>query len=279
MTHLHIQFFIYLSKLINMHNPLLLMTEEENIPIQFCSGMSFPIICSQYSVSDISDITDQIQSQTIKYSPIFVSGGEHKDLIMELREHPLLFSWNNVWVMPIEYASIITLRLDNNILFYDEHDKEGKFNVYDSYAIKGQRPITTSLFQWQKDNESQTHHFNMQMRTLEGRSNLKGSVLKVSPVNIKADGDKIDILQALQDKLNFSLQKIESKEKRWGSKYNNGTWNGFVGMLVEDKVDLVGELMINEERQEVVDFFFPTKQKLIQTTNKFKMIIIVTFKV
>ena len=29
-------------------------------------------------------------------------------------------------------------------------------------------------------------------------------------------------------------------------------------MLVEDKVDLVGELMINEERQEVVDFCWPT---------------------
>ena len=231
------------------------MTDEENIPIQFCSGMSYPISCSQYSFSDTNSIADQIQSLTIKYSPIFVSGGQHKDLIMELRAHPLLFSWNNVWVMPAEYAPIINLRLDNNILFYD-YTKEGEFILNDRYAIKGKRPKVTNRFNWSGNNEIQTLEFNMQVRALERR--LEGRVLKVSPVNIKAEGDKVDFLLSLQSKLNFSIQRIKSKVKKWGSKYKNGTWNGFVGMLVEDEIDLVGELMVNKARQEVVDFCWPT---------------------
>ena len=260
MNSLAIQLYLHLSKIINLHNPLLLMTEEEEVPTQFCGGIYFPIVCSRYSANDVSEIAHQIQSQTIVYNPIFIFGGEHKDLIMELNDQPLLFSFNHVWVMPMEYASLISLRLDNNILFYDYHAKEGEFNIYDSYAIKGERPIRTSLFQWKNDSEGQMNHFNMQVRTLEGRSNLKGSVLKVSPVNIKTEGDEIDILMALQYKLNFTLQKVESREKRWGSKYKNGTWNGYVGMLVDNKIDLVAEMMINKQRQEVVDFCWPTEK-------------------
>ena len=102
-----------------MQNTLLLMTDEEDVPTQFCGGMSFPIVCYQYSISDGNVVANQLQSQTIRYNPILVSGGGHKDLILKLGDHPLLFSFNHVWVMPIEYESLISLRLDNNIIFYE----------------------------------------------------------------------------------------------------------------------------------------------------------------
>ena len=271
MTPIPFQLFIYLSQQINMQNPLLLMTEEDIVPTLFCNGMYFPIMCSQYSVVDINDATDLILSQAIKFSPIFLSCGEHKDLIKTLTRHPLLFSWNNVWVMPIEYATMMYLRLDNHVLFYDGiGGEEGKINVFESYSIKGMHPLNTRLLQWQEGNVSEASDFNMQMRILEGRSNLRGTALRVSPLNIKADGDKTEILQALQYKLNFSMQTIDSKEKRWGSRYKNGTWNGFVGMLNEAKIDLVGGLMLNKERHEVVDFCWPTaKMKITLLSSKY----------
>ena len=82
--------------------------------------------------------------------------------------------------MPIEYASMISLRLDNNIIFYEHTTGAGgAFNIYDSYAISGKSSITTKLFQWPKENAS----LNIQMRALEGRKNLNRAILRY-PGNI-----------------------------------------------------------------------------------------------
>ena len=226
------------------------------MPIQFCGGISFPIACSQYSVGQSREIADQIRSQTVRYNPIFVSGPGHEDLIIKLRDHPLLFSFNHVWVMPIEYASMISLRLDNNIIFYEHTTGDGgAFNIYDSYAIKGQSSITTKLFQWPREKAS----LNIQMRALEGRTNLTGTILKY------IHGRQWDVGLALQQKLNFIPQKIKSKEKRpkHGSKHKNGTWSGLIGLLLENETDFAVALMADMERREVLDFCWPTKEMKI----------------
>ena len=235
------------------------MTEEEEVPIQLCGGISFPIACSQYSVGESGEIADQIRSQTMRYNPIFVSGPGHEDLIVKLRDHPLLFSFNHVWVMPIEYASMITLRLDNNIIFYEHTTGDGgAFNIYDSYAIKGQSSITTKLFQWPREKAS----LNIQMRALEGRTNLTGTILKYVPGRQQWDEGL-----ALQQKLNFIPQKSKrfpnSKKVPKGTKYKNGTWNGIIGLLLENEMDFALGLMADMERQEVLDFCWPTKEMKI----------------
>ena len=251
MTLLTTQLFLYLSKLINMQNTLLLMTDEEDVPTQLCEGLSFPIVCSQYSISDSDVIANQIQSQTIRYNPILLSGEGHKDLILKLRDHPLLFSFNHVWVMPIEYGSLMSLRLDNNIIFY-ENITGGSYNIYDSYAIKGGRSITTKLLEWPKDDIS----LKIQKRALEGRSNLNGVVLRHSYVRrSKLWGY---VLSIIQRKLNFTLLENKSKEKGWGAKHNNGTWSGLIGQIHKEETDIVSALMANLERHEVVDFCWPT---------------------
>ena len=77
--------------------------------------------------------------------------------------------------MPIEYGSLMSLRLDNNIIFY-ENITGGSYTIYDSYAVKGGRSITTKLLEWPKDDIS----LMIQRRALEGRSNLNGVVLRRS---------------------------------------------------------------------------------------------------
>ena len=44
--------FVYISRLVQLQNPTLLMTPDIVAPIQFCSGETFPIVCHQYPTND-----------------------------------------------------------------------------------------------------------------------------------------------------------------------------------------------------------------------------------
>ena len=115
-----VQILLSVSQLNNLHNSLLIMTEEETIPIPICKGISFPIVCIQYPEREGGQTLEIILEQRtiIPYYPIFISDGDHDDLIAKLKRHPLLFTMAQVWVMPMRYASEVPSRLDNNIFFY-----------------------------------------------------------------------------------------------------------------------------------------------------------------
>ena len=202
-----VQFFLFLSKLINLRNTLLIMTEEETVPLPFCSGISFPIICSQYSASESGHMLEKFLDQTkdIKYHPIFISEGDHEELITKLGVHPFLFNTAQVWVMPIQYAIKVPLRQDNNIFFYDGNSSAG-YSVYKSYAIKGKKRVTKMLFQWhQEDKDIPLLH-----STMDRRSNLNGVVLRDSWVTTSEKPSRLhgdfflDIMPVLQASLNFT---------------------------------------------------------------------------
>ena len=201
-----VQFFLFLSKLINLHNPLLIMTEEETIPLPLCNGLSFPIICSQYSASESGHMLENLMSQTKddQYYPIFISDGDHEDLMTKFGSHPLLFTMAQVWVMPMRYASEVPLRLDNNIFFYDGNSSAG-YDVYESYAIKGKNHVTKMLFQWHQGDTSVPSLPSI----VDRRSNLNGAVLRESWITEAEDrwlqGGWIwlDTLSVLQTRLNF----------------------------------------------------------------------------
>ena len=202
-----VQFFLFISKLINLRNTLLIMTEEETVPLSFCSGLSFPIICSQYSASGhmLEKFLDQ--TKDIKYHPIFISEGDHEELITKLGEHPLLFNAAQVWVMPMQYAIKVPLRLDNNIFFYDGNSSSG-YSVYESYAIKGKKPETKMLFQWHQE----VKDIPLLHSTMDRRSNLNGVVLRDSWVTTsgkpsRLHGDFFLDMSVLQARLNFTSQE------------------------------------------------------------------------
>ena len=255
-----VEFFLFISKLINLHNTLLITTEEETFPISFCNGMSFPVICSQYPESESGLVLEKLIDRTkdTQYYPIFISDGHHENLISELSEHPLLFTMAQVWVMPMRYASVVPLRLDNNIFFYDGNSSAG-FNVLESYAIKGQNPVTRMLFQWLQGDTI----LPLLQSTMGRRSNLNGALLRDSWVTKTramggVQGDVFDdTLSALQASLNFTLQYIPPKPGKFGRKLKNGTWNGLVGMLTADDIDFVAGLMLSKGRDTALDFAWP----------------------
>ena len=237
------------------------MTDNDSreVDIPFCSGSHFPVTCIQYGNGELGEVLDQMQLEGNYYNPVFVSEGDHKDLIKALNnKSPLSFAKNRVWVMSLENAPIMQLRLDNNILFYD-HLPSGGFGVYESYSIKGGSPTTSQLFEW-RAGENQRNYDKRPINLLERRSNLNRVVLKnVFKYNRK--GSNTDLLSELQDQLSFTIQSVEqNKSISWGHKLKNGTWNGLTGLLVDRKIDLTASWMgIFAQKADVVDYCWATQ--------------------
>ena len=269
MTTMPIQLFLTLSKFINLHNPLLLMTQEEAIPFPFCTGISLPVICTHYSTSDSNDIANQLQSSSVGYNPIFISEGKHTELIMKLSDTPLLFSWNHLWVMPIEYKTLVPLRLDNNILFY-EKNASGTFTVYESYSVKDdvQGAITNVLFHLNEGEENESR-FKLKINSLERRSDMNGAIVKniwkphkKNVISIPSSngttedtvGMYKDIFDILEAMLNCRIENSRHKGFFWGKRLSNGTWTGPMGQVIEGEFDFKAGLLSSPERQQLLDF-------------------------
>ena len=121
------------------------MTNDDTMPLSYCSGISSSTICAFYDTEDSKDLLDHLK--TTHNSPIFVSSRVHQDLFKELAETPFLFAKNTAWFVPVEYLPTVSLRLDSRVFFYDLM-QTGSYKVYESYAIKGGDPMTKLLFTW-----------------------------------------------------------------------------------------------------------------------------------
>ena len=187
-------------------------------------GTSNPITCVRYNVGETKNIFESLQVS--KNSPIFLSQGDHEDLLVEFSRDPILFSRTSVWFVPLGYESSMPLRLDSRVFLYDGPMSDG-YTVYESYSVRGGTPTVRKLLEWSPEGViSDAANVFEKRLILRGRANLNGIVLKNSwfeqhpfVVFKKDDSGAIvdtagyysEIASQLAVNLNFTLKHIPGK--------------------------------------------------------------------
>ena len=283
------QLFAFISKVLKLQNPILLLSLEESNNADLCLETSFPVVCAGNGKSEVLDYLESQLSNSVP-SSVLLSQGDHRTLVTEWRESPHLFGQSNVWIIPLEYEHMLPLRLDSRVVLYNGSDTDG-YSLHESYAVNGGAPITQKVSEWHPKKET-NEEIKLLENVVDKRSNLNGVVIRYSwfhnppfvrfvkdssGVVVNYGGFYVDIFSELKSRLNFTAEYIPAKPgEKWGGKTRNGTWNGMVGMLMRDEIDYSAIACgINQQRQQVVDFSFPIRGNLFtaltSTTTKPKL--------
>ncbi|KAK6186376.1 hypothetical protein SNE40_008422 [Patella caerulea] len=71
-------------------------------------------------------------------------------------------------------------------------------------------------------------------------------------------GVTVELSDTLAKYLNFTYTFVQPNNGEYAGKTNDGKWQGLVGMLVRNEVDIViADLTLTEERSKVIDFILP----------------------
>ena len=92
------EFLSYMVHMVNLPNPLLIMTEGDYRAMDLCTEIQFAITCIEYSQQDFSPVMKlllSMQNNKQKFYPIVFSDGNHIELIKALNTRgvmiPIIF--------------------------------------------------------------------------------------------------------------------------------------------------------------------------------------------
>ncbi|XP_055926547.1 glutamate receptor ionotropic, kainate 2-like isoform X1 [Argiope bruennichi] len=76
--------------------------------------------------------------------------------------------------------------------------------------------------------------------------------------NQRYEGFCVDLIHEICNRLHCKYEYRIVADESYGKKYDNGTWDGMIGEVINREVDLaIGDLTITQEREEFVDFTMP----------------------
>ena len=225
------------------------------------------ILClsNDWDINELVQHLVDIYSQRKHDGLIFLGHVGHEKLLEKFAvDAPLLLSTNYPIFMPASYKSDVKLRLDSNVLFYEEKNVDN-YELYDIFAVKAGPSIALEVGKWNFDNGMT---LTTSMNRWDRRTNLHGTTFincfayngnwadytKDNNGNIiGSKGYFQDMFFYFADKLNLTIKTIESP---WGSKLlDNGSWIGEVGFLQRQEADVVTTgLGITLQRSEFFDF-------------------------
>ncbi|KAK6173287.1 hypothetical protein SNE40_016767 [Patella caerulea] len=80
----------------------------------------------------------------------------------------------------------------------------------------------------------------------------------------KFEGFAVDLIEAIAKKLKFKYELYLVHDKKFGSRSEDGSWNGMIGELLAGNASMsVAPLSINSQREEAVDFTKPFMTRYI----------------
>ena len=150
-----------------------------------------------------------------------------------------------VLLLSLELANDLDLkpRLDSHVLTYKGNATEVEFS--EIYSVKQGPHLSQVVGHWSQDNGLEwTSQSFTQRRSNFGETQLTVASLPYAPYVTEltdngAEGYVPEVLRAMQDKYGFQVRFVPSADGNYGGKVN-GSWNGFVRMLIDGKADMVG---------------------------------------
>ena len=105
-------------------------------------------------------------------SLIFKSHTINKNILEHLQTiRQDIFSSDCPIILPIEYSYTVSLRLDNNIVFYEEHD-DGTYSLVDKHTVNEGTAFTLEIGSWY---ENTGVHLKEKKNRWDRRTDLMGS--------------------------------------------------------------------------------------------------------
>ncbi len=264
-------FAVALSDVSNMDQPTIIATDVSDISLHDYDVNNVSIFT--YSQSDPEELAANLieRSATVPLLYLFV-GSDHESLFSLLSaDGGNFFSSGSVTVTPRPAADRIRLsaRLDSRVFYYT-WEGDG-FVVEEDYSIsvKGGPVVTQHVGSWNATSGmvSMDEPNVWERRSDLGGITLNNTFLRFSPISMYVydEEGKIvgrrgmyqDLLDALMARLNFSVETFPPEDGNWGRLKGDGSgrWNGMVGMLMENRTDLVTtSLAFTQERSAVIDY-------------------------
>ena len=251
-------------------SPTIIILHDALLP-EYCLRHNW-VLCLQndMNMNQLSEHIVSMHQDRKQDGVVFVGHHGQETLFEQLGKlAPSIFVSNCPVFAPIEYADIIKLRLDSNIMFYQK-ETAIKFNLFDIFAVKGGPPITLELATW---DTKKGMRLKQKANRWDRRTNLKGATFINSVYEYEGWGELImdengtivgskgffqEKLFYMTDKLNLTIRTVESPDEA-ESLLPNGSWTGEVGTLQRKEVDVSSSgFGIDIPMSEEIDFSIAT---------------------
>jgi hypothetical protein len=244
-----------------------------------CSEMASRAIVSICYKNDIEamDVLKRMQwlVDLNDLNMIFFMGNGHENLLrMSIGNFDLISSGVPLVMSYEPDLSILKLQLDSKLFFFNLLG--AYIHLSEGYSVKSGQPMKQKFGVWSVETGLIIHTPNM----WERRADLMGLQLEcvtkdyafMTQVHHDNKSEKlprvtglfVDYLRHLESHLNFTAKVGLSQDGKWGSLEKEGsTWNGMVGMLINNKTDIAAAgLTRTLQRSSVIDFSIPFEAEI-----------------
>ena len=236
----------------HLRNPTIVIGGDEALP-DLCFR-NLRVLCLQYfyqeeDTASLAEHMELLQQRRYQDAVIFIGGSAISRLVERLSQTvPSLFRSPCPVFMSIEHESVILLRLDSNIIFFEGN--EYLYTLTDRYAVKGGIQMSQMLGSWRKQSGMrliESSHRWSRRRDLQGAAIVNTLAYYRNWAEPVYDGKGSlvgsqalipDRLYAVAESLNLTIDTKLTPDGQFGKLLENGSWTGCVGMVVRDEADV-----------------------------------------
>ena len=271
-------FFADFLKFIDDKYPIFITTDEFDQDLAIANENSTTHVIRYNTYIDEEQIADHLQKLHLSgdlTTIVFIDGGHQKLLDLLTNNLQLFNKGLTGLIAEVDVSSglNLTLRLDTRL--YQYSSQGNTTSLKEVYAVNGKIKVQT-VGKWQENTGLTVPITNM----WERRTNLEGMLIRVATMSYpglhelhydlsgksitSGSGLFLEPLNILAKEINFTLKLAPSNDGKWGGTLTeNGTWNGLIGMLIEEQADIAGALFVTEARGKVVSFSRAISEEIV----------------